>query len=32
MSGQLFITAVQKNRYILEALVELYGGYNIPYG
>lgn len=26
VSGQLFITAVQKNRYILEALVELYGG------
>ena len=25
-SGQLFITAVQKNRFMLEALVELYGG------
>ena len=30
MSGQLFITAVQKNRYILEALVELYGGTIYP--
>ena len=29
-SGQLFITAVQKNRYILEALVELYGGTIYP--
>lgn len=25
-SGQIFITASQKNRFILEALVELYGG------
>lgn len=25
-SGQIFITATQKNRFILEALVELYGG------
>jgi hypothetical protein len=25
-SGQIFITAVQKNRFILDALVELYGG------
>lgn len=25
-SGQMFITATQKNRFILEALVELYGG------
>jgi len=30
VSGQLFITAVQKNRYILEALVELYGGTIYP--
>lgn len=29
-TGQLFITAVQKNRYILEALVELYGGTIYP--
>ena len=29
-SGQLFITAVQKNRFILEALVELYGGTIYP--
>ena len=29
-SGQIFITAVQKNRYILEALVELYGGSIYP--
>jgi hypothetical protein len=25
-SGQIFITASQKNRFILDALVELYGG------
>ena len=30
-SGQIFITAVQKNRFILEALVELYGGTIYPY-
>ncbi len=30
MSGQLFITASQKNRFILEALVELYGGTIYP--
>lgn len=30
MSGQLFITATQKNRFILEALVELYGGTIYP--
>lgn len=29
-SGQLFITAVQKNRFLLEALVELYGGRIYP--
>jgi hypothetical protein len=29
-SGQIFITAVQKNRFILEALVELYGGTIYP--
>lgn len=29
-SGQLFITAVQKNRFLLEALVELYGGTIYP--
>jgi hypothetical protein len=29
-SGQLFITATQKNRYILEALVVLYGGTIYP--
>ena len=29
-SGQIFITATQKNRYILEALVELYGGTIYP--
>lgn len=29
-SGQIFITASQKNRYILEALVELYGGTIYP--
>jgi hypothetical protein len=26
ISGQLFITASQKNRFLLDALVELYGG------
>jgi len=25
-SGQIYITASQKNRFILDALVELYGG------
>jgi len=29
-SGQLFITASQKNRFILDALVELYGGTIYP--
>lgn len=29
-SGQIFITASQKNRFILEALVELYGGTIYP--
>ena len=29
-SGQIFITATQKNRFILEALVELYGGIIYP--
>jgi hypothetical protein len=29
-SGQIFITATQKNRFILEALVELYGGTIYP--
>ena len=29
-SGQLFITASQKNKYILDALVELYGGTIYP--
>ena len=29
-SGQIFITASQKNRYILEALVRLYGGTIFP--
>jgi hypothetical protein len=29
-SGQIFLTATQKNRFILEALVELYGGAIYP--
>jgi len=29
-SGQLFITASQKNKYILDALVVLYGGTIYP--
>lgn len=29
-SGQLFVTATQKNRYMLEALVQLYGGKIYP--
>ena len=29
-SGQIFITATQKNRFLLEALVELYGGTIYP--
>lgn len=29
-SGQVFITAVQKNRFMLDALVELYGGQIYP--
>lgn len=30
VSGQIFITATQKNRFLLEALVELYGGTIYP--
>lgn len=30
VSGQIFITATQKNRFILDALVELYGGTIYP--
>jgi hypothetical protein len=30
VSGQIFITATQKNRYILDALVKLYGGTIYP--
>lgn len=29
-SGQLFITANQKNKFLLDALVELYGGKIYP--
>jgi hypothetical protein len=29
-SGQMFITASQKNRFLLEALVKLYGGTIYP--
>ncbi|HEY0629762.1 MAG TPA: hypothetical protein VGD23_10585 [Sphingomicrobium sp.] len=30
ISGQLFLTVSQKNRFLLDALVELYGGNIYP--